>query len=123
MKKVSDLRAKYYEEETEKRKLDFDGSVKLARTLACKDDKNSILKKYERMLRTIVESEKMKLKLNFKILRWVNLFISNIKKAIHKPESPKPPPLQLRLLASKQDQNSLLFRLKLKYPSSKIIKR
>lgn len=123
MKRVSDLRAKYYEELTQERKLEQHQSAIVEESRTKNIKKQAIFRKYQSMFTTIVNSEKMKLRLNSRVFKWVRHFIHNLKKAIKAPLAQPKSPDVFRRLTTETDERSLVYRHKLKYPSSKIIKR
>ncbi len=84
MKKVSDLRANYYLQLTEKRKSQFNRTNKVQKLTRDQQQKHEVFLKYKEMFKRIVNSEKMQIKLNFKIYRWVKHFIENLKLKICK---------------------------------------
>jgi len=65
----------------------------------------------------------MKLQLNTRIYKWVNLFIANLKKSIDKPIKKGGSEAVFKRLAKPITDNSLFYQLKMKFPSSRIIKR
>ena len=74
MKKVFDLRAEYYEELTAKRKQEYRVTKKKEEMSDKSRQRLAALQKNIKMFRTIVNSEKMQLLMNGKVLRWVVLF-------------------------------------------------
>lgn len=84
MKRVSDLRAKYYEELTELRKKEQRAGAKIEQAQAQRSRQVELLFKYKSMFERVVNSEKMRLRLNPRLFRWVRLFANNLKKAIAK---------------------------------------
>ena len=84
MKKVSDLRVKYYEEVTLKRKEEQRIGLKAQETETKTKKQKEFYLKYKNMFERIVSSERMKIKLNKRIYKWVSLFIKNMKKSIKK---------------------------------------
>ena len=86
MKRVSDLRAKYYEELTHLRKKEQQTTAKIEAAESSKTKRKEQFVKYRGMFERIVNSERMKLRLNRRIHKWVQLFIKNLKKSISKDE-------------------------------------
>lgn len=84
MKRVSDLRAKYYEELTHFRKKEQQAGAKLEATQATKANRKEQFLKYRAMLERVVNSERMRLRLNTRVYRWVRLFVKNLKRAVEK---------------------------------------
>lgn len=123
MRRVADLRAKYYIELTEERKLEQKQNTKVEETRAKHSKKEALFKKYKKMFETIVNSDRMKLRLNPKVYPWVKHFIYQLKRAIGKPVQNAPTPDVFKRLATQTDDNTLIYQHKMKYPSAKIIKR
>jgi hypothetical protein len=79
MKKVFDLRAEYYEDLTAKRKQEYTVTKKKEEVSDKARQRLAALQKNIKMFRTIVNSEKMQLLMNGKVLRWVVLFCEKLK--------------------------------------------
>jgi len=84
MKKVSDLRAKYYEELTQLRKNEQKAGAKLMVSQQNKSSRKEQFLKYRSMFERVVNSERLKLRLNKRIYKWIRLFVKNLKRAIEK---------------------------------------
>lgn len=124
MKRVADLRAKYYEELTQMRKQEQKTAARADEAEARKGRKREVLVKYKAMFERIVNSERMRLKLNERVYKWVRLFVSKLKQAVNRPAPAHSQSEQVfKRLTQPKAEATLLNKLKLKYPSSKIIKR
>ncbi len=75
------------------------------------------------MFERILNGEKMKIRLNTKVFKWVNLFISRLKYAINKSSKKGKGEAVFTRLATHTGEGTPLYTFKMKYPSSKIIKR
>ena len=84
MKKVSDLRAKYYEELTQLRKNEQKAGAKLMVSQQNKSSRKEQFLKYRSMFERVVNSERLKLRLNKRIYKWIRLFVKNLKRAIER---------------------------------------
>ena len=84
MKKVSDLRAKYYEELTQLRKNEQKAGAKLMVSQQNKSSRKEQFLKYRSMFERVVNSERLKLRLNKRIYKWIRFFVKNLKRAIEK---------------------------------------
>lgn len=89
-----------------------------------KGKKKEMLVKYKSMFEKIVSSERMKLRLNERIYKWVKLFVAKMKKAVDRSVLTHGQSEQVfKRLTQPKAETTQLYKLKLKYPSSKIIKR
>jgi hypothetical protein len=102
MQKVSDLRAKYYEELTQERKLEQHNTSCIEHSAEKNSKRKQIFLKYKATFSRIVNSDKMKLKLNPKIMRWVQHFSDNLMARIGKTRTAKVVPRVFQRLASEQ---------------------
>lgn len=83
-----------------------------------------MLVKYKAMFEKIVNSERMRLRLNERVFKWVKLFVAKLKQAVSRSVLAHGNSEQVfQRLTQPKAEGTLLYKLKLKYPSSKIIKR
>jgi hypothetical protein len=71
MRRVADLRAKYYEELTLERKLEQKQSAGVEQSSVQQQQKKQFFLKYKAIFERIVNGEKMKIRLNSRVFSWV----------------------------------------------------
>lgn len=125
MKRVFDLRAQYYEELTAKRKQEYTVGKKREEMSQKAKARLTALKKNIKMFRTIVNSEKMQLLMNGKILRWVVLFCEKLKQRAKVKENKVERSKSLAFVKKLDSRKVHPFILALKRaaPAAKILKR
>ena len=120
MGKVSDIRGKYYLRLSEATKREIESKESLERKAELNKSRYECYLTYKKMFQNICKSAHIKWRLNYKVARWVFLFIDKLKEKCNKVSKRGRGKLIQRLTAVTSEKEIRMRRI---HPSAKLIKQ